>query len=228
MSRSGGRASVGRRAGRGRRPRAPELMPFSDIAEGAGATGKLGPLAWPYRDLGPGDCGPMPSWPRRYGLAVTRWSVAAQEGAGRPGCLPIPRDAGRGGAGVLVGGRARRAGHSGPAGEDPQDITLWLLGGISELGGEAPGPAAEARIAGAGPAWLWFSPIGWFLAGSATAEAQQAVLASLVARHPGQPGHDAGPGYPAAIDDDPRVHRRLHVPRTPPRASRSPGTAGTP
>lgn len=30
-------------------------------------------------------------------------------------------------------------------------ITLWLFGGISELGGEAPSPAAEARIAGAGP-----------------------------------------------------------------------------
>ena len=162
-------------------------------------------------------------------------------------------------------------------------ITLWLLGGISELGGEAPGPAAEARIAAAGPltslllggvfiglaalagaghparasvagvvftalaylgvsnvalavfnvipaapldggrllravvwwrtgdrvkatvwasragqvfgwiciagglyvffltrnwTWLWFSLIGWFLVGSATAEAQQAVLTS--------------------------------------------------
>ena len=162
-----------------------------------------------------------------------------------------------------------------------KSITLWLLGGISELGGEAPGPAAEAWIAGAGPltslllggifiglaalagtghparasipgviftalaylgvsnvvlavfnvipaapldggrllravvwwrtgdkvkaavsasragqvfgwicivgglyvffltrgwTWLWFSLIGWFLAGSATAEAQQAVL----------------------------------------------------
>ena len=54
-----------------------------------------------------------------------------------------------------------------------KSITLWLLGGISELGGEAPGPAAEAWIVGAGP---WFSLIGWFLAGSATAEAQQAVL----------------------------------------------------
>jgi Zn-dependent protease len=30
-------------------------------------------------------------------------------------------------------------------------ITLWLLGGVSELSGEAPGPAAEARIAGVGP-----------------------------------------------------------------------------
>ena len=30
-------------------------------------------------------------------------------------------------------------------------ITLWLFGGISKLGGEAPSPAAEARIAGAGP-----------------------------------------------------------------------------
>jgi Zn-dependent protease len=26
-----------------------------------------------------------------------------------------------------------------------KSITLWLLGGISELGGETPGPAAEAR-----------------------------------------------------------------------------------
>ncbi len=32
-----------------------------------------------------------------------------------------------------------------------KSITLWLLGGISELGGEAPSPAAEARIAGVGP-----------------------------------------------------------------------------
>ena len=32
-----------------------------------------------------------------------------------------------------------------------KSITLWLLGGVSELGGEAPDPAAEARIAGAGP-----------------------------------------------------------------------------
>jgi Zn-dependent protease len=32
-----------------------------------------------------------------------------------------------------------------------KSITLWLLGGVSELGGEAPSPAAEARIAGAGP-----------------------------------------------------------------------------
>jgi Zn-dependent protease/CBS domain-containing protein len=30
-------------------------------------------------------------------------------------------------------------------------ITLWLFGGVSDLGGEAPSPAAEARIAGAGP-----------------------------------------------------------------------------
>jgi len=32
-----------------------------------------------------------------------------------------------------------------------KSITLWLPGGISEPGGEAPGPAAEARIADAGP-----------------------------------------------------------------------------
>jgi len=30
-------------------------------------------------------------------------------------------------------------------------ITLWLFGGMSELRGEVPGPAAEARIAGVGP-----------------------------------------------------------------------------
>ncbi len=30
-------------------------------------------------------------------------------------------------------------------------ITLWLFGGVADLGGEAPGPAAEGRIAGAGP-----------------------------------------------------------------------------
>ena len=30
-------------------------------------------------------------------------------------------------------------------------ITLWLLGGVAELGGEAPDPGAELRIAGIGP-----------------------------------------------------------------------------
>ncbi len=30
-------------------------------------------------------------------------------------------------------------------------ITLWPFGGVSDLGGEAPSPAAEAWIAGAGP-----------------------------------------------------------------------------
>jgi Zn-dependent protease/CBS domain-containing protein len=32
-----------------------------------------------------------------------------------------------------------------------KSITLWLLGGISELGGDAPRPSAEAWIAGVGP-----------------------------------------------------------------------------
>lgn len=32
-----------------------------------------------------------------------------------------------------------------------KSITLWVFGGISELGGEAPSPAAEAWIAGVGP-----------------------------------------------------------------------------
>jgi Zn-dependent protease/CBS domain-containing protein len=32
-----------------------------------------------------------------------------------------------------------------------KSITLWLLGGVSDLSGEVPGPAAEARIAGVGP-----------------------------------------------------------------------------
>jgi Zn-dependent protease len=32
-----------------------------------------------------------------------------------------------------------------------KSITLWLLGGVSDLGGEAPSPAAEASIAGVGP-----------------------------------------------------------------------------
>ncbi len=33
-----------------------------------------------------------------------------------------------------------------------EDITLWLLGGVSRLEGEFPDPGAELRIAGAGPA----------------------------------------------------------------------------
>jgi Zn-dependent protease/CBS domain-containing protein len=32
-----------------------------------------------------------------------------------------------------------------------KSITLWLFGGVSDLRGEVPSPAAEARIAGAGP-----------------------------------------------------------------------------
>ena len=94
--------------------------------------------------------------------------------------------------GAPAGGRARRAGHSGPAGEDPQDTTLWLLGGISELGGEAPGPAAEARIAA--PARLAVVLADRLVPrrvghgrGAAGRPGQPA------ARHPGQPGHDAGP-----------------------------------
>jgi len=32
-----------------------------------------------------------------------------------------------------------------------KSITLWLFGGVSDLGGDVPSPAAEARIAGVGP-----------------------------------------------------------------------------
>src|SRR6516225_3989245 len=32
-----------------------------------------------------------------------------------------------------------------------EGITLWLLGGVSRLQGEIPNPAAEVRVAGAGP-----------------------------------------------------------------------------
>jgi Zn-dependent protease/CBS domain-containing protein len=32
-----------------------------------------------------------------------------------------------------------------------RSITLWLFGGVSDLGGEPPGPGSEARIAAAGP-----------------------------------------------------------------------------
>lgn len=37
------------------------------------------------------------------------------------------------------------------SGVDVDDIVLWLLGGAARLKGEAPGPAAELRIAGIGP-----------------------------------------------------------------------------
>jgi Zn-dependent protease/CBS domain-containing protein len=36
-------------------------------------------------------------------------------------------------------------------GVEVQDITLWLLGGVSRLQGEFPDPGAEIRVAGAGP-----------------------------------------------------------------------------
>lgn len=36
-------------------------------------------------------------------------------------------------------------------GVEVEGITLWLLGGVAKLKGEAPGPGAEFRIAGVGP-----------------------------------------------------------------------------
>src|SRR5438105_2489175 len=53
-------------------------------------------------------------------------------------------------AGLLV----HEAAHSVVAvrhGVPVEGITLWLLGGVSRLGGEAPDPGTEVRIAGAGP-----------------------------------------------------------------------------
>ena len=211
-----------------------------------------------------------------------------------------------------------------------KSITLWLLGGVSELSGDVPRPSAEAWIAGAGPltslllggvfiglaalagashparasisgviyfalvylgatnvllavfnvipaapldggrvlraivwwrtgdrvkatisadradqafgwicaagglyaffltrdlSWLWTSLIGWFIAGSATAEAHQAVLASQLrgirASQVMTPDPVTVPGsMPVSEFVDDYLFR--------PRRSRSPGTARTP
>lgn len=61
-------------------------------------------------------------------------------------------------------------------------ITLWLLGGVAELRGEAPNPGAELRIAGVGP--LVSLLIGIFFGGIATALAivgQGGLLVGAVA-----------------------------------------------
>jgi Zn-dependent protease/CBS domain-containing protein len=51
------------------------------------------------------------------------------------------------------------------AGLEVEGITLWLLGGVAKIKGDAPGPAAELRIAGVGP--LVSLLLGLFFAGSA-------------------------------------------------------------
>ncbi|WP_129842453.1 site-2 protease family protein [Streptomyces sp. RFCAC02] len=60
-----------------------------------------------------------------------------------------------------------------------EDITLWLLGGATRLRDEAPGPAAEARVAGAGP--LVSVVLGLLCAGCAWAAGAGGPVAEAVA-----------------------------------------------
>ena len=75
--------------------------------------------------------------------------------------------------------------------------------------------------------WVWTSLIGWFIAGSATAEAHQAVLASLLRGIRASQVMTPDPVTVPRSMDGQRVRRRLPVPRAT-RVSRSPGTARTP
>jgi Zn-dependent protease/CBS domain-containing protein len=84
------------------------------------------------------------------GLAVGRFPASYP---GRPGWMY----AAAGAIAALVffaGLLAHEVSHSVIArrnGVEVRGITLWLFGGVSELGGEAPSPGAELRIAGIGP-----------------------------------------------------------------------------
>jgi Zn-dependent protease len=48
--------------------------------------------------------------------------------------------------------RVRACSHRPPLGVGVKGITLWMLGGVTELDGDAPSPRADGLIAGAGPA----------------------------------------------------------------------------
>ena len=48
------------------------------------------------------------------------------------------------------------------AGIEVEGITLWLLGGVAKLGGEAPTPGHELRIAASGPITSGLLGVGWW------------------------------------------------------------------
>ena len=63
-------------------------------------------------------------------------------------------------------------------------ITLWMLGGLTELGGEPPSPRADALVAAAGPAaslllGVLFAAAGWLFAGSGLLAAALVWLAAV-------------------------------------------------
>lgn len=65
-----------------------------------------------------------------------------------------------------------------------EGITLWLLGGVTRLGGEAPTPAAELRITGVGPLMslvlgLFFAGLGWALHAAGWSQLVSAALGWL-------------------------------------------------
>jgi Zn-dependent protease/CBS domain-containing protein len=69
-------------------------------------------------------------------------------------------------------------------GVEVQDITLWLLGGVSRLQGEFPDPGAEIRVAGAGPLvslllGIAFSLLAWLVHAAGAGGVVVAALAWL-------------------------------------------------
>lgn len=67
-------------------------------------------------------------------------------------------------------------------GVNVSSITLWLLGGVAHLEGDAPSPRAEARIAGAGPLFSLVAAISLGLMGGIlwTAEIAPVLAATLL------------------------------------------------
>jgi Zn-dependent protease/CBS domain-containing protein len=118
-----------------------------------------------------------------YGLAVGQFPAAAP---GRPAAEYVIAAAATAVAylGSLL---AHELGHSLVArrnGLGVEGITLWFLGGVSQLEGDVPGPAAEVRVSGIGPLVSLvlggaFSLVAWLLQMSAAPGVLVAALAWL-------------------------------------------------
>ncbi|WP_236245902.1 site-2 protease family protein [Streptomyces sp. CC210A] len=97
---------------------------------------------------------------------------------GRPGWAYVPAVAGCAAA-LLLSLLAHGLGHAVAArrrGVEVVDVTLWLLGGVARMRGEAGSPAAERRIAAAGPLVSAALAVGFGLAAWAAAAGGAAGL----------------------------------------------------
>lgn len=118
-----------------------------------------------------------------YGLAVGQFPAAAPRRPAAEYAIAAVLTA----VAYLGSLLAHELGHSLVAGRNGlgvEGITLWFLGGVSELRGEVSGPAAEVRVSGVGPLVSLvlggvFSLVAWVLQMSAALGVLVAALAWL-------------------------------------------------